>query len=220
MMTSLWQKNKTLFSIYSFILFSGLVLLITFPKGEIFLWINRNHSPWADRLFYYWTTLGNGFIFLVFFVILLFVKFRYSIVLLVGVIISSLSVNLMKQIIFENALRPLKYFANHPEIQLNFVEGVKVHGYHSFPSGHTTTAFLTFSLAALFTKKPYFSVLFMILATGVGVSRLYINQHFFMDAYAGSFIGFVTAVLCYWWIEERTPIFLQNKEWMDKRFRF
>ena len=82
-----------------------------------------------------------------------------------------------------------------PNIVLPQVEGVHLHHYHSFPSGHTTAAFALFMTLCLLTdKKPLHFIYFILAALG-GYSRIYLSQHFAIDVFAGSIIGVTGALL-------------------------
>lgn len=61
--------------------------------------------------------------------------------------------------------------------------------YHSFPSGHTTTAFAV--AAALTAAAPAGRRSWLAVAAGVGASRLLLNAHFLSDVLGGALIG--------WW---------------------
>ncbi|MDN3508670.1 MAG: phosphatase PAP2 family protein [Candidatus Neptunochlamydia sp.] len=65
------------------------------------------------------------------------------------------------------------------------------HHYHSFPSGHTLTAFiLATSLVCLF---PRFRILFYSLATLLSLSRPFLLDHYLSDVIATASIGMIIA---------------------------
>jgi membrane-associated phospholipid phosphatase len=61
--------------------------------------------------------------------------------------------------------------------------------YHSFPSGHATTALVI--ATALVQVLPARRRLWLLIAGGVGASRVFLNAHFLADVVAGSLVG--------WW---------------------
>jgi membrane-associated phospholipid phosphatase len=73
---------------------------------------------------------------------------------------------------------------------LHRVEGVSIHSLHSFPSGHTQTAFLIFTFLALFCKRTAMAYVLIFTAALVSLSRVYLLQHFFVDIWIGSIIGY------------------------------
>lgn len=63
--------------------------------------------------------------------------------------------------------------------------------YCSFPSGHTTAAFST--AAVLSINFPSFSSVFFLIASIVGISRVYLGVHYPSDVLIGGIIGSITA---------------------------
>lgn len=64
--------------------------------------------------------------------------------------------------------------------------------WHSFPSGHATTAFaLATSLAILFPRARYG---FIICAIALAASRVMVNAHFLSDILAGAVVGVLTTL--------------------------
>ncbi len=187
------NSNKSvlfLFLFASFIVF-GSFIVVFIPKGEVILFINDHHHIVMDRLFRYITYLGDGIMYLILFLLFLFVKFTHAIKVFVLAIVQTSIVTVFKQYLFDSLPRPKTYFDG--QVSLNFVEGVVVYGYDTFPSGHTATAFALAALLALtFNKRLYLSFLLFISASLVAFSRVYLMQHFFIDVYIGAIIG----VLC------------------------
>jgi membrane-associated phospholipid phosphatase len=66
---------------------------------------------------------------------------------------------------------------------------------HSFPSGHTTTAFTMALIMAHMINKKFWSLILPALALLAGYSRVYLAQHFPTDVLAGMCIGIVSAIL-------------------------
>jgi undecaprenyl-diphosphatase len=64
---------------------------------------------------------------------------------------------------------------------------------HSFPSGHTTTAFAGATMLAWFA--PRLAVPLYALAVLIGFSRLYLGVHYPTDVIAGAVLGTATALL-------------------------
>ncbi len=72
--------------------------------------------------------------------------------------------------------------------------------YHSFPSGHTATAFVAaeFLHQEYKDKSVWISVGGYTMATMIGVSRVYNNRHWVSDVVAGAGIGILTTKVVYW----------------------
>ncbi len=64
---------------------------------------------------------------------------------------------------------------------------------HSFPSGHTATSFACATVLSTFA--PRLRVPFFVLATLIGLSRIYNGMHYPTDVLAGALLGVLTALL-------------------------
>lgn len=64
---------------------------------------------------------------------------------------------------------------------------------HSFPSGHTATAFA--GATVLSWLEPRAAPAFYVLAAAIAYSRLYVGVHFPLDVVGGLAIGLATALL-------------------------
>lgn len=173
-----------------------LVLLLQQEKGKTELWINSYHSISADFIFKNITYLGDGIIIAVPILILLFVRYSYSILLAWATVIHMLVVVSCKQIFFKGIPRPAEYLMDS---SFYTVPGVSVHHWNSFPSGHTASVFmLACVLAMINSKKMLPQIILFIIAILVGFSRVYLMQHFVMDVLAGSLVGVWSAFTSRW----------------------
>lgn len=154
------------------------------------LFLNENRTPASDFFFKYGTALGEEPAFLISGIVCLFFRIRLGLFIgVIGLAVTFLSYILKNLFAFK---RPLMFYSEMGfENQLNFIDGVHVvTGLTSFPSGHTMAAFALFSfLAFIFPKKKGIAFLFFILALIVGISRIYLVQHFLEDVILGSIIG-------------------------------
>ena len=80
--------------------------------------------------------------------------------------------------------------------------------YHSFPSGHTGTAFAFFGVL-LFAHRPrgWWALL---AAAAIAWSRVYLNVHHLSDIVTGALIGLVTAFFVWEQLEPRVDRFLRH----------
>ena len=179
------------------VFFVALVLsLVLTEHGDLVLWMNRNHTAFLDSLFKYWTYLGDGVLLGVFGLILLFKNYFRFLVFLVGVALQTLFVHLFKQWLYAGEPRPKVYFQDIIDT-LHFVEGVVVRGYDSFPSGHTASGFFLFFFMITLTKSTALRLACFVLAVGVGLSRIYLLQHFGRDVFFGGLFGVISVMLAY-----------------------
>ena len=172
-----------------------LAALVQYPKAELHLLMNANHTPFND----FFSLLDRNWWRMVPFVflgLLLFYRYSWTIYLLVAQFLGGI-VSVIAKRAFDEP-RPLLYFReNFPEINLPLVENIRIYTAHSFPSGHTITAFALFFGLALIFKKRWLNLLFFVMAALVGYSRVYLSQHFAIDILVGSAIGIISAWVCY-----------------------
>lgn len=163
----------------------------------IFLWINNQWSnPYLDFFFSSIITwLGNAGIVIALVIIFFAVKgrayFRQHLPwFLAAMLLAGLCIFALKKMIPRP--RPLTDFA--PLIEAGKVQ-IHVLGkqlwYRSFPSGDTQTAFTAATYLSFLL--PRWTPLFLSLAVGVGLSRIYMGVHFPLDVIAGGLIGAVFA---------------------------
>jgi len=140
-------------------------------------------------------------------IILMAVKYRYAVIVGLSNIIASIITQALKQTVFNDVVRPKKFFEGIQE--LYFVPGVENHLYFSFPSGHATCAFSLYFALALLVKNKALELSLFFVALLVGYSRIYLSQHFFEDVYAGSLIGISITFIVYYLIQK------SNRNWMN-----
>lgn len=81
---------------------------------------------------------------------------------------------------------------SYPEIQ-----AFEAEKRFSFPSGHTSNAFVTATSLSLAFKKWYVIVPAYAWASTVGYSRMHLGMHYPSDVLAGAIVGAGSAWLCY-----------------------
>jgi len=206
------MKKYTAFYIpYLTFVVTFVVLILCNAKADLHLWLTSFNTPTGDVFFRYYTYVGDWVPYAVIGG-LLFYRYRAA----VFVLVSQLATGLVSQIMKHawNEPRPLLYFKDHfPAVRLHQVAGEHVHMVHSFPSGHTITAFAFFLSLCFFTKRPGLHFIYFVLALLVGYSRIYLSQHFAIDVLVGSVVGVSVTMLC-WFYMEKYPI-----KWADGSLR-
>lgn len=196
-MKQLVRKNLFFLSPALLFFIFGAIVLTLKSKEQIHLAINGFHNSTLDFLFKYGTHLGDGFFVLAVGIVLLLINYRYFLYLGLVYLFASVPVQLLKHYVFQGHLRPTEYFEG--KLDLYLVPGVEVHGFNSFPSGHSATAMALFFSITLLVKNKNLKAFLFLLTLFVLYSRMYLSQHFFEDVYAGAAIGFIAvlpAALC------------------------
>lgn len=187
-------------------LYLGLFLLAllgtwSYDKGSFVVWVNQFHEPHLDTFFRYFTYLGDGACLGILCLSFCLFRYKYAIILTVIGLGQLLTAFLTKKVLFGRTPRPAAFFEGI--VDLHFVEGVKVHHWYSFPSGHSITAFGLFFFVALVNEKRSIAVACFLVATLAAFSRIYLAQHFLVDTMVGSALGIfltgITYYLAYLW---------------------
>lgn len=216
-MLTLFQRNFTFFLPYLIFLLCGAIIQLLFSKEEIFIFINSNYHSIADYFFLYLTHIGDGLFFIGIILLLSAFSFRKALIALGCFISSSLLSQLLKKLVFADALRPVAFF-KQASVPLHVIDGLTLHSYNSFPSGHATTAFSVFCLLSILVKNKQMGYVWFVLALLAAYSRVYLSQHFFGDVYAGSIIGVLCTILVYYGLTlffNKHDFTWQYKGWMD-----
>ena len=178
---------------YLLVLSACLLTLFLNEKIPLQLATNQLHQPVLDAIMPYLTMLGDGiFVLLLGVVFLLFVNRSTGWLILISYLFSSLIVQFSKHVLFPDVMRPYFYLKSLPSF--HSIPGFLYYEYHSFPSGHTASAFALATLLSFSVKnKPIAALGLLGAACIVGFSRTYLSQHFLVDVMVGSLIG-VTSV--------------------------
>lgn len=190
-----------------------LTLLYAYPKVELHLLLNANHTSIQDTFFKYYSVLAEWPFYVLALFPLLWKKKEWTIFYLLSELSGGAVVQILKHLF--SAPRPLTVFENYPDLVLPMVEGVHMHHSNSFPSGHTSTFFVFFTCCALMLAYHYLSaanqrntrrwvlfnlsvLLLLALAAIGGYSRIYLSQHFLSDVCVGSIIGVTMPCLVFY----------------------
>ncbi len=196
---------------------SLLIIILLTEQGSGLYFFSDNRTFLGDFYFKYGTQLGEEPMYAILTIGALFISYRMAIKIpFIGFSIMGLSY-LLKGIFLHK--RPVMYYSELGIMdQFNVVEGVHlITGLTSFPSGHTMSGFGLFYLIALqFNKNWKVGLLCFWVAATIGISRIYLFEHFCKDVLVGAIIGMLVAQLMDY-------IFSYKKDdpsfWMNKSLR-
>ncbi len=210
-MQVLVKNNKLYFLLLLIFIVVGGIILTLITRGNDILFFNAYRSPIANNFFRFSTQLGEPPVYVVIGILALAYKFRYALLIaLTGFIVLGVSHGLKMYFAID---RPAAFFQKVQRIaEITMVDGVNVHtGATSFPSGHSMSAFAIYSLLIfLLPKRKRITLVLFSLALLVGISRVFLVQHFWPDVYVGALIGAALAIL----------IFLVQNQFVDKPERW
>lgn len=177
--------------------FSVLMILVAaafvwwFGKDQSFLIINKYNSPRFDYFFTYFTYLGDGAIWVPLFVYILLWKRDFFLAAVVALVVCTVFTHLLKRVVFPHEFRPIMVLKD----RVHIIEGLTINRLHSFPSGHTSTAFTLMLLLVFIIRRRFWTFFFPLVAFFVGYSRVYLAQHFVTDVLVGMMIGIISSFL-------------------------
>jgi len=175
----------------------GFILEIELSKEDIFLFINHHYNSFWDHFFLLYTWLGDGISVLIVALLMCFYKLRNALVTFLSYAYTSIVVQLMKLGI--DAPRPLRYFEGKEHIRV--IDGLSVHLYHSFPSGHSISALALATVLAYLIRNKKIGWAIFVAYILVAFSRVYLAEHFFLDIYVGTILGVLLTIQLICWLE-------------------
>ncbi|MEK0422413.1 MAG: hypothetical protein RLZ95_323 [Bacteroidota bacterium] len=193
----MYASNSKIFKIaIGICLFLAILLFgasYLYSREAVFLLLNKDLGHAGDLAFYYITYLAEGWVWIPYFIILFGLYKKEAIFILLNFLISTLLTQIPKQFIWNNVSRPMG--TGIPQDQIHRVQGVEMHLWNSFPSGHTATAFTIFLLTVYFFPKKEVFVIGALYAIACGYSRIYLGQHFPLDVAGGIMVAIFTLIL-------------------------
>ncbi len=190
--------SKIYFILFLFFFSIGIFFILRYDKAFLLKHLDTIRFEFANIFFVQITKIGEYYTFVFFFFYFLYKKSRVSFsILFLGVTMPLISY-LLKQ--YFKHPRPLTYFLETVDkFPVHLIDGVHYHsGHNSFPSGHTMAAFSIFTLLALYSTNKFLQLSYFLLALLVGLSRIYLVQHFLEDVLFGASIGMLLGILSFY----------------------
>lgn len=167
--------------------------------------INKQmRNPFFDFLFYHITNIGGAISLITITALLIFFgKGKYKVLgikIAFALILSGIIVQILKRIFTRS--RPYWILKN-----LN-TYGIDLRDY-SFPSGHSAASFAVAVIIAL--NFPKISIVVIMLALLIAISRIYLAVHYPTDVAAGIIIGIVSSLLVNYKLYPLINLYIKNK---------
>ncbi|MBX9851141.1 MAG: phosphatase PAP2 family protein [Cytophagaceae bacterium] len=188
-------KRKYFYIPFILMVIIGGAQVIFYKKGPEVILLDRFNNSFLDYFFNIYTYLGSFWANLVFIIVLLFIRFDLAITGFLCSSVNGIAGRILQREIFLSKPRPGDFFTDPGA--LTIFKEIDLNSLGSFPSGHTVTAFTIFCFFALITESNIVHLSFFILALLVGVSRIYLAQHFFNDIYFGAILATVITTVIF-----------------------
>jgi membrane-associated phospholipid phosphatase len=215
-MKGIWEQPWFFFPVMLFFGI-GAVMASQLPYGHEILSMNDWRQEPFITLFRFFSWCGETWMWVVTGLAALFWRYRFALLIATTGLIMPFVFILKDQMGVD---RPITYFQKQgmaesvvtiPEVRLNM-------GQTSFPSGHTMSAFGLCSLLALLAgPQRRWTLVLALLAIAIGVSRIFLVQHFLVDVLGGALLGMLVSGLVWRW--NQTP-YMQQQTRLDGRLRW
>lgn len=185
--------------IIAFLIFQLAVsgFVIRFSRLDQMQLINLHHSVFLDVVLLGLTQSAEVILPILFLFYLIWKQRKLVKPYVFSYLISTAIVQLLKHVIFSDALRPILYLKS-VGIKWHLLEGLPINELNSFPSGHTNAAWWMYFWLAYLMPSRFTGFLFGLCAFGVAYSRVYLFQHFPVDTLWGAFFGMLGSFSMYY----------------------
>ena len=191
------KDNKLTFTVYFIVIFIGIIFLSMDPKIPLQININSYANDHLDRFFLIITKIAEGWGTVPIPIFFLIKDWKKALFIGICYLLTAIIAVLLKNYTFGYNHRPFAIPELNTLETYHWIKSYKMPTSLSFPSGHTTTAF-TFAIAlSLLNKNKWFSIIFIVIASLVGLSRTLLSFHFLLDVVAGAIIGGVTSFILF-----------------------
>jgi membrane-associated phospholipid phosphatase len=196
-MSEFYNKNEPFFFISYIFLMFGIAWQLFLPQTYPFFFFSEHRTFLGDWFFKIATWLGETAPYIAL-TVYFYIKDRKKVLLFSTTGFAVLLVSTLLKMTFAHD-RPATVLSKTGLLsQVKFVEGVEIfQGATSFPSGHTMSSFAVYGLAAFLFGNPTLKALFALIAVFIGISRIYLIEHFPEDVLVGAILGLIVGMLVY-----------------------
>jgi membrane-associated phospholipid phosphatase len=196
-MSQFYRDNEPFFFISYIFLMFGIGWQLMLPQTYPFFFFSEHRTFGGDWFFKITTLLGETIPYVAF-TAYFYVKDKQKVLLFSVTGFSCLLVSTLLKLAFAHD-RPATVLSKMQLLsQVKFVDGVAIYqGATSFPSGHTMSAFAVYGLAAFLFENPILKSTFALMAIAIGISRIYLIEHFPEDVLVGAILGILIGIVVY-----------------------
>jgi len=137
-------------------------------------------------------------------------KYRTLFILLSSYLLNFIIVTIVKKSFFIHVHRPTYYF-EQKGVDLHLIDGVTSQIPYTFPSGHTSEAFLLMLFVCLLFDQKWMKYAAILIAIFMAFSRVYLSKHFLIDTIGGAILGVFVLMTMFYLFQDRKAKVLDRK---------
>lgn len=162
------------------------IVMLLCPGACATIWANKHHSYLTDIIMKAGSFMAEWPVIVISIGAYLLKDWRIGIWAAACYALQGLTVNIIKSAL--NAPRPIIELS---EAGLRHVDGIAIHDWQAFPSGHTASAFMGLGILATLYRAGKWQLALIPVAAIAGYSRLYLGQHYLHDVIGGACISLI-----------------------------
>jgi membrane-associated phospholipid phosphatase len=197
------KENKTPLTSYFLVVAIGIIVLSFNQKIPLQINTNTYASNTLDSVFLIITKLAEGWFTVPILIYFLIKDWKKALFIGLCYGITAVIAGVLKNYTFGYNHRPFAIPALNQLETYHWIKDYKMPTSKSFPSGHTTTAFAFAMVISLINKNKWWSIVFIFIASLIGLSRTLLSFHFLLDVVAGAAIGGVTSFILFVILKKR-----------------
>ncbi|MDI9359166.1 MAG: phosphatase PAP2 family protein [Phycisphaerales bacterium] len=175
------------------LVFILLVSSLVIGKENFFFYFNYDGGRLQDILFTIGSKLGSGWIYIPVILYLIILKKKWLSFFVILLCMNTLVCQVIKRTVRED--RPSVFIK---DVRPHTVAGEVLNTKLSFPSGHTSTAFLLVLFFSFMSESWFIAFIMLLYGLWVGYSRVYLAQHFPIDISGGIAVAIVSFWITYY----------------------
>jgi len=207
----IFKDNKLYFIGLFLFVFISLGCIQYFGRDELHVLLNGYNTPFLDVFFKYFSKYGPViFILSILYYVVKQKNYKVLFILLSSYVLNFIVATFVKKVFFIHVHRPTYYFSQKG-IDLHLIDGVSSQIPFTFPSGHTSEAFLLLLFVCILSTSKWIHFISICIAVIMAYSRVYLSKHFLIDTVGGALLGVFIVTLLFYVFQHKNSTLLDRK---------
>jgi undecaprenyl-diphosphatase len=174
-----------------------MIELIDQLDKSILLWFNGVHNDFWDHLMLFASAKLTWLPFYLFLLYLIIKEYRFQTFLILAFVVLAVTLSDQTSVhLFKNVFQRLRP-CHQEELIQNLWLPAGCGGQYGFVSSHAANSFSVMMFLSLLLKKRWLTIVLIVWASFVSISRVYLAAHFPSDILGGALLGLLTGLVTY-----------------------